>query len=66
VGVRESELIGLAPVAAFDAVAAHAGVPATEPVERRFAAAASYVRLRDARPEMALELRLAAEMAAAG
>ena len=27
VGVRESELIGLAPQAAFDGVAAHAGVP---------------------------------------
>jgi len=64
VGVRESELIGLAPVAAFDDVAAHVGVGATAPVERRFAAAASYLRLRDATPEMALELRLAAQMGA--
>ncbi|HKB27814.1 MAG TPA: glutamate formimidoyltransferase [Candidatus Limnocylindrales bacterium] len=62
VGLRESELIGLAPLAAFDDVAHHAGVAAPAPVERRFAAAASYLRLRDARPEMALELRLAAEM----
>jgi len=44
-------------------VASHAGMAASEPVERRFAAAATYLRLRDARPEMALELRLAAEMA---
>jgi glutamate formiminotransferase len=64
VGVRESELIGLAPLAAFDDVAAHAGVGASMPVERRFSAAASYLQLRDARPEMALELRLAAEIGA--
>ena len=64
VELRESELIGLAPVAAFDAVAALAGAEATAPVERRFVAAASYLRLRDARPEMALELRLAAEIGA--
>jgi glutamate formiminotransferase len=63
VGLRESELIGLAPLAAFDDVAIHAGVASSAPVERRFAAAATYLRLRDARPEMALELRLATEMA---
>jgi glutamate formiminotransferase len=62
VGLRESELIGLAPLAAFEDVANHAGVAASLPVERRFAAAAAYVHLRDPRPEMALELRLAAEM----
>jgi glutamate formiminotransferase len=62
VAIRESELIGLAPLAAFDDVAAHAGVAASAPVDRRFATAAEYLRLRDARPEMALELRLAAEM----
>jgi glutamate formiminotransferase len=66
VGLRESELIGLAPLAAFDAVANHAGVPAAASVEERFAAAASYLRLRDARPEMALELRLARAQADAG
>ncbi|HLX34707.1 MAG TPA: glutamate formimidoyltransferase [Candidatus Limnocylindrales bacterium] len=64
--LRESELIGLAPLAAFDDVARHAGVGGDLPVERRFAAAASYLRLRDARPEMALELRLAAEMGSTG
>jgi glutamate formiminotransferase / 5-formyltetrahydrofolate cyclo-ligase len=60
--IRESELIGLAPVAAFDDVAVHAGVSSKTPVGERFAAAAALLRLRDARPEMALELRLAAEM----
>lgn len=59
VAARESELIGLAPLAAFDAVANRAGVPGSAPVEERFAAAAAYVRLRDAQPDMALELRLA-------
>ncbi len=62
VGLRESELIGLAPLAAFDDVADHAGVAGSAPVERRFAAAASSLHLRDPRPEMALELRLAAEI----
>jgi glutamate formiminotransferase / 5-formyltetrahydrofolate cyclo-ligase len=62
VELRESELIGLAPLAAFDDVAGHAGVDGSAPVERRFAAAAAYLRLRDARPEMALELRLAGQM----
>jgi glutamate formiminotransferase len=60
VGPRESELIGLAPLAAFDDVAAHAGAPPSAPVQDRFRAAASFLRLRDARLEMALELRLAA------
>jgi glutamate formiminotransferase len=60
VGLRESELIGLAPLAAFDAVASHAGVGSAAPVAERFAAAAAALRLRDAAPDMALELRLAA------
>ena len=64
VGVRESELIGLAPQAAFDAVAAHAGVPASADAEARFAAAASYLQLRDAQPLMVFEQRLAAARAA--
>ena len=63
VGLRESELIGLAPQAAFDAVATHAGVaPDAEP-EARFAAAAEYLKLRDANPSMVLEQRLAAARA---
>jgi glutamate formiminotransferase len=66
VGIRESELIGLAPQAAFDGVAEHAGVPLHAEPAARFAAAASYLRLRDAEPMMVLEQRLAAASAAAG
>jgi glutamate formiminotransferase len=66
VGVRESELIGLAPQAAFDGVAAHAGVGPEADAEARFAAAAAYLRLRDARPEMVLEQRLAAVRSSGG
>ena len=63
-GVRESELIGLAPQAAFDGVAAHTGVPSTAAAEARFAAAAEYLRLRDAQPQMVFEARLEAVRAA--
>jgi glutamate formiminotransferase len=66
VGIRESELIGLAPQAAFDGVAAHAGVADGAGAEARFAAAAAYLRLRDAQPLMVLEQRLAAVRASAG
>jgi glutamate formiminotransferase / 5-formyltetrahydrofolate cyclo-ligase len=58
VELAESELIGLAPVAALLDVAAHAGADPTEPVEIRLAAAAAYLRLRDFSPLQALELRL--------
>ncbi|MEO5704073.1 MAG: glutamate formimidoyltransferase [Candidatus Limnocylindrales bacterium] len=66
VGILESELIGLAPQAAFDGVAAHAGVGAAAAAEARFAAAAEYLMLRDAQPEMVLEQRLAAVRASVG
>jgi glutamate formiminotransferase / 5-formyltetrahydrofolate cyclo-ligase len=66
VGIRESELIGLAPQAAFDGVAVHAGVDAAAGSEARFAAAAGYLRLRDASPLMVLEQRLATARASAG
>ena len=56
----ESELIGLAPLAALLAVADRAGAPADAPVEDRLASAASFLRLRDFSPLQALELRLAA------
>ncbi len=67
----ESELIGLAPQAAFDAVAAHAagdagasaGAGAGGDAEARFAAASAYLRLRDADPLMVLEQRLVAAQA---
>ena len=58
--LAESELIGLAPLAAFLDVADHAGAPSEAPVEERLAAAAAFLRLRDFSPFQALELRLAA------
>ena len=59
VGLAESELIGLAPLAALLDVADHAGAPGDASVDARLAAAAMAVRLRDFTPLMALELRLA-------
>jgi glutamate formiminotransferase len=61
--LAESELIGLAPLAAFLAVADRAGSPSEDPIERRLAAAATYLRLRDFSPMQALELRLEAARA---
>ena len=58
VALAESELIGLAPIASFLAVADHAGANGEDPVERRLAAAAAYLKLRDFSPSQALELRL--------
>jgi glutamate formiminotransferase len=60
VELHESELIGLAPLAAFLAVADHVEAPAGATVEERLAAAATFLRLRDFNPLQALELRLAA------
>jgi glutamate formiminotransferase / 5-formyltetrahydrofolate cyclo-ligase len=59
VELAESELIGLAPLASFLAVAERAGSDPEAPVEDRLAAAAAYLRLRDFSPLQALELRLA-------
>jgi hypothetical protein len=58
--LAESELIGLAPLAAFLAVADHIGSPTDDTIERRLAQAAGYLRLRDFSPMQALELRLEA------
>jgi glutamate formiminotransferase len=58
--LHESELIGLAPLAAFLDVADHLKRPTDAPVEGRLAAAAEFLRLRDFSPLQALELRLAA------
>ena len=66
VELRESELIGLAPLAALLAVADHADAPANAPVEERLAAAAAFLKLRDFSPLQALELRLAAAQAGPG
>jgi len=62
VGLRESELIGLAPLAALREVADHIGAPDDDSVEARLRAAAEWLHIRDFRPDMALELRLAAAM----
>jgi glutamate formiminotransferase len=64
VDVAESELIGLAPLGAFLAVADRAGAPPEDTIERQLAAAARYLRLRDFSPMQALELRLEAARAA--
>jgi glutamate formiminotransferase len=63
VELRDSELIGLAPIAALTAVADHLDVPPDAPVEVRIGAAAAWLRIRDFTPDMALELRLAAALA---
>jgi glutamate formiminotransferase len=53
----ESELIGLAPQASFEAIADHAGADGS--LDDRLAAAARYIRLRDYSPMQILERRLA-------
>jgi glutamate formiminotransferase / 5-formyltetrahydrofolate cyclo-ligase len=60
VDLAESELIGLAPLAALLAVADRAGADPADPPEARLAAAAGYLKLRDFSPLQALELRLEA------
>jgi glutamate formiminotransferase len=65
VELAESELIGLAPLAAFLAVSDRAGAPTDDTIERRLARAASYLKLRDFSPMQALELRLEAARASA-
>jgi len=65
VEARESELIGLCPLAALAAVADHASVPQELPVEERITRAADWLKVRDFEPSMALELRLAAAEQAA-
>lgn len=65
VGLAESELIGLAPLASMLDVADWAGAPRDGTVETRLAAAAAAIRLRDFSPLQALELRLDAVRAAA-
>jgi glutamate formiminotransferase len=58
VELEESELIGLAPLAAFLAVAERAGAPIDASPDEQVLAAGRFLRLRDATPLMALELRL--------
>jgi glutamate formiminotransferase len=61
VGLAESELIGLAPLAALVDVADRAGAD-RGPVAERLAAAARFLKLRDFSPLQALELRLEAAL----
>jgi glutamate formiminotransferase len=65
VELLESELIGLAPVAAFLDVADHADAADDGSVEDRLRAAASFLKLRDFSPLQALELRREAARASA-
>jgi glutamate formiminotransferase len=60
IALAESELIGLAPLAALLDVADRAGSPPDQPVDDRLAAGAAYIKLRDFSPLQALELRLEA------
>ena len=64
--LAESELIGLAPLAALLDVADHADAPAAAPIEERLAAAARFLKLRDFSPLQALELRLEAARSGRG
>ena len=59
VSVLDSELIGLAPLAAFLGAADHIGVTQAEPAASRVLSAAHWLAIRDATTDMALELRLA-------
>ncbi len=60
---RESELIGLCPLAALLDVADHIGVDRSAPDQDRITQAARWLKIRDFDPSMALELRLAAAQA---
>jgi glutamate formiminotransferase len=56
---RESELIGLCPLAALIEVADHASIDPSLADEERITRAAGWLKVRDFEPTMALELRLA-------
>ena len=66
VALRDSELIGLAPLRALLDTADHIGIDARMPVDDRVRAAAEWLCIRDASPTMALELRLAAQRSVSG
>lgn len=59
VSLLDSELIGLIPAQALNAVADHIGSAAYHPAERRLHEAASWLRIRHFDPGMVLEVRLA-------
>lgn len=64
VKIMDSELIGLAPLAALLDVADHIGVPSSTAVPYRLSQAGQWLRIRDFDPSMALELRLTARRGA--
>ena len=66
VSIRDSELIGLAPLAAFLETADHIAADRSGSAEDRVLAAARSLAIRDARSDMALELRLAARQRTRG
>src|SRR3954452_14643057 len=57
--LRESELIGLAPLKALTDVADHIGVDPSQADVERITRAAEWLQIRDFDPSMALDLRLA-------
>jgi glutamate formiminotransferase len=59
VELRESELIGLAPIRALMDVADHIGIAQDLAAAERITRAAEWLRIRDFEPSMALEIRLA-------
>ena len=66
VHLAESELIGLAPQASFEAIADHAGLT-DGPIDARLAVAADYIHLRDYSPmQQILERRLEAARESSG
>ena len=64
ISLLDSEVIGLAPVAALMEVADHIGVGSFHPIERRLGEAAAWLRIRRFHASMALEVRLAKVRAA--
>jgi glutamate formiminotransferase len=60
--IRDSELIGLAPLRAFLDTADHAGIASDLAVEDRVLEAARWLAIRHADPDMALEVRLASRL----
>ncbi len=61
VTVKDTELIGLAPLRAFQDVADHAAIDGHLDPAGRVLAAARWLRIRDPRPDLALELRMAGD-----
>jgi glutamate formiminotransferase len=59
VSVRDSELVGLVPVAALEEVATHIGAADQRGDEKRLATAANWLQIRDFTQSMVFESRLA-------